>query len=214
MGTARPSIVRDTMMTPLLPFLILGLAGVRAETTGACSEHIRNSHSLHKIILDDFSDSMTYLLMSSSFSTDVKNRMGFGKYFKDYSDKMWSRGKDMMKYVLKRGGHMGSAFQVPLYSGNGLSVASLDYSNELKSLGVTLDLLKTRTSQLSDAHKHSTSYSSLPTSYDPDTAHMLEEVSESYTEDINEAARKLNTLARIVQQSPSLGLHMFDKSLM
>merc|ERR1711890_220464 len=69
---------------------------------------------------------------------------------------------------------MGSAFQVPLYSGNGQSVASLDYSNELKSLGVTLDLLKTRTSQLSDAHKHSTSYSSLPTSYDPDTAHMLE----------------------------------------
>merc|ERR1712080_136717 len=164
----RPSIVRDTMMTPLLPFLILGLAGVRAETTGACSEHIQNhcevshsswtgtpcnskfggfegnSHSLHKIILDDFSDSMTYLLMSSSFSTDVK----------------------------------------------------------------------TRTSQLSDAHKHSTSSSSTPTSYDPDTAHMLEEVSESYTEDINEAARKLNTLARIVQQSPSLGLHMFDKSLM
>merc|ERR1712080_792430 len=175
----RPSIVRDTMMTPLLPFLILGLAGVRAETTGACSEHIQNhcevshsswtgtpcnskfggfegnSHSLHKIILDDFSDSMTYLLMSSSFSTDVKNRMGFSKYFKDYSYKMWSRGMDMMK---------------------------------------------TRTSQLSDAHKRSTSYSSLPTSYDPDTAHMLEEVSESYTEDINEAARKLNTLARIVQQ--------------
>merc|ERR1711962_1418943 len=119
MGTARPSIVRDTMMTPLLPFLILGLAGVRTETPLPCSKHIMDhcddsidsvwtgttcnskfggfegvSSYLHKIIRDDFSDSMTYLVM-------------------------WSRGKDMMKYVLKRGGHLGSGFQVPLYSSDG-----------------------------------------------------------------------------------------------
>merc|ERR1711890_76649 len=164
MGTARPSIVRDTMMTPLLPFLILGLAGVRAETTGACSEHIQNHCEV--------------------------------------SHSSWTGTPCNSKF----GGFEGNS--------HSLHKIILDYSNELKSLGVSLDLLKTRTSQLSDAHKHSTSSSSTPTSYDPDTAHMLEEVSESYTEDINEAARKLNTLARIVQQSPSLGLHMFDKSLM
>merc|ERR1712121_376409 len=177
MGTARPSIVRDTMMTPLVSLLILGLAGVNTNTARSCSEHVLdhcddsisvwtgttcnskfggfegNSQNLHNIIRDDFSDSMTYLVMSSSFSTDEKNRMGFSKYFREYSDKMWSRGKDMMKYVLKRGGHMGSDFQVPLYSGNGHDIASLDYSTELKSLGVTLDLLKTRAKHLNDAHK-------------------------------------------------------------
>merc|ERR1712112_136056 len=239
MGTVRPSIVRDTMMTPLLPFLILGLAGVRTEATLPCSKHIQEhcddsidsvwtgttcnskfggfegvSSDLHKIIRDDFSDSMTYLLMSSSFSTDEKNRMGFSKYFREYSDKMWSRGKDMMKYVLKRGGHMGSDFQVPLYSGHGHDIASLDYSTELKSLGVTLDLLKTRAKHLNDAHKLSLNSNSTSTSFDTDTAHMLEEVSESYTEDINDVARKLNTLAKIVKKSASMGLHMFDQSLM
>merc|ERR1712133_134363 len=172
------------------------------------------SSDLHKIIRDDFSDSMTYLVMSSSFSTDEKNRMGFSKLFREYSDKMWSRGKDMMKYVLKRGGHMGSDFQVPLYSGNGHDIASLDYSTELKSLGVTLDLLKTRAKHLNDAHKLSLNSNSTSTSFDTDTAHMLEEVSESYTEDINDVARKLNTLAKIVKKSASMGLHMFDQSLM
>ena len=38
--------------------------------------------------------------------------MGFSKYFMDQSDGMWARGKDMIKYILKRGGKMGGNFQV------------------------------------------------------------------------------------------------------
>ena len=38
--------------------------------------------------------------------------MGFSNYFMDQSDKMWARGKDMIKYVLQRGGRMGNGFQV------------------------------------------------------------------------------------------------------
>ena len=38
--------------------------------------------------------------------------MGFSKYFMEQSDKMWAKGKDMIKYVLKRGGKMGANFQV------------------------------------------------------------------------------------------------------
>ena len=30
----------------------------------------------------------------------------------DQSDGMWARGKDMIKYILKRGGKMGGNFQV------------------------------------------------------------------------------------------------------
>merc|ERR1712168_950520 len=36
-----------------------------------------NSDNLHGIIVDDFADSMNYLLMASHFSTDKVNRMGF-----------------------------------------------------------------------------------------------------------------------------------------
>ena len=39
--------------------------------------------------------------------------MGFSKFFQEKSDGMWARGKEMMKYVLKRGGRMGTGFQLP-----------------------------------------------------------------------------------------------------
>ena len=52
------------------------------------------------------------MFQATSFNTDKVNRLGFSKYFMEQSDKMWGRGKDMIKYVLKRGGKMGSAFQV------------------------------------------------------------------------------------------------------
>merc|ERR1711915_443908 len=44
-------------------------------TAGGCSSvhggFLGNSNNLHRIIVDDFTDSMSYLLMASSFSTDV-----------------------------------------------------------------------------------------------------------------------------------------------
>jgi len=224
------------MMTLLLPILILGMTSAKAEE-GACSEHIKekcedtflsltpascnskfggfegNAHNLHRVILDDFTDSITYLLMSSSFSTDVKNRMGFSKFFMGHSDKMWARGKDMMKYVLKRGGHMGTGFQIPPNGANSQTIGSMDYSTELQGLGLTLDLLKARASNLYVAYKHSLA-SNNSLSFDPATAHMLEEVVEDYTGDINDAARKLNTLSKMMRQDRGMGLHMFDRTLM
>jgi hypothetical protein len=37
--------------------------------------------------------------------------MGFNKLFKDYSDKMWENGKDLLKYIIKRGGRVGPTAQ-------------------------------------------------------------------------------------------------------
>ena len=54
-------------------------------------------------------------IQASSFSTDKVNRMGFSKFFMEKSDTMWSKGKDMIKYVLKRGGKMGTGFQVVIF---------------------------------------------------------------------------------------------------
>jgi len=176
-----------------------------------------NSDNLHRIIVDDFTDSMNYLLMASSFSTDKVNRMGFSKFFMDKSDTMWKRGKDMIKYVLKRGGKMGTGFQIPPFGETNQRVGDYDYSNEMKGLGVTLDLLKERASDVIIAYRHSLSSGrdggSSP--FDPATAHMLEELSEEYTEDINDAAKKLNILGKMVRKSNSnaLALHLFDNNL-
>ena len=70
--------------------------------------------------------------------------MGFSKYFMDFSDKMWGRGKEMIKYIAKRGGKMGPGFQIPAKTQPGAQLGDFDYSTEMKGLGVTLDLLKVR----------------------------------------------------------------------
>jgi len=176
-----------------------------------------NSNNLHRIIVDDFTDSMTYLLMASHFNTDVVNRAGFSKLFMGHSDKMWARGKDMMKYVLKRGGKMGGSFQIPPAGTGNQIVGNVDYSNEMKALGTSLDLMKVRASDVFTAYKHSLSAThSSTSSFDPETAHMLEELSEEYAEDIHSLSTKLNTLGKMVKRdnSNAMALHLFDKMLM
>jgi len=188
--------------------------------SGGCSSihggFLGNSNNLHRIIVDDFTDSMKYLLMSSSFNTDVTNKNGFSKYFMEKSDKMWARGKDMMKYVLKRGGKMGNGFQIPPVEVTA-KLEDLDYSSEMKSFGISLDLLKTRAEDALIANMWSLrmSPSDGVSSYDPTTAHMLEELTESYAEEIRETTEKLNNIGRMVKKdnSRNLALHLFDKVL-
>merc|ERR1712055_505294 len=230
----------ELSMRTLLAFSLLWLSAGAED--GACFSHIRdkceapgddwtvgecsfvfggfkgNSNNLHRVIVDDFTDSITYLLMASSFDTDTVNRLGFSKFFMGQSDKMWKRGKDMMKNVLKRGGKMGTGFQIPPLGEGSPIAGGLDFSTEMKGLAVTLDLLKTRASDVYTAYRHSlavTSKSS-PPSFDPNTAHMLEELSEAYAEDINYVASKLNSLGKMVRKANSnaMALHLFDKMLM
>jgi len=188
---------------------------------GGCSSihggYNGNANNLHRIIVDDFTDSMNYLLMASSFNTDVVNKMGFHKYFMEKSDSMWNRGKDMMKYVLKRGGAMGHGFQIPPI-GSSNSLSSLDFSNEMKSLGITLDSLKARAEDSRVAYMHSqrrTDPTSSDSSFDPTTSHLLEELTESYSGEIRETAEKLNTLGRMIKKdnSRNMAIHLFDKML-
>merc|ERR1712066_109488 len=187
-------------------------------TAGSCNSvhggFKGNSDRLHRIIVDDFINSMDFLLMATSFNTDRTNRMGFSKFFLEQSDKMWGRGKDMIKYVLKRGGKMGSAFQIPLNSDN-QALGGYDYSNEMKALGASLDIFKKRADYVISAYSHSLSTSLNGASFDPATAHMLEELAEDYTGDINGVAKKLNTLGKMVRNpnTNAMGLHLFDKTL-
>jgi len=175
-----------------------------------------NSNNLHRIVVDDFTDSMHYLLMASTFNTDVRNKMGFHKFFMEKSDSMWGKGKDMIKYILQRGGKMSNGFQIPPI-GASQSLSSLDYSNEMKGLGVTLDLLKNRAEDalIASLHAYRKGDGGKDSSFDPTTAHLLEEVHEDYSKEIRDVAEKLNILGRMVKKanSQSMALHLFDNML-
>merc|ERR1712112_290649 len=82
------------------------------------------------------------------------------------------------------GGKMGGSFQIPPAGTGNQIVGNVDYSNEMKALGTSLDLMKVRASDVFTAYKHSLSAThSSTSSFDPETAHMLEELSEEYAED-------------------------------
>ena len=108
----------------------------------------------------------------------------------------------------------------------------MDYSNEMKALGVSLDIYKKRVDYVISAYSHSLSSAQNGASFDPavtltktfssceliispQTAHVLEELAEDYTDDINGVAKKLNVLGKMVRNSNTnaMGLHLFDKSL-
>ena len=86
----------------------------------------------------------------------------------------------------------------------------------MKALGVSLDIFKERANYVISAYSHSLSALNDGYSFDPTTAHKLEELSEDYSEDINGVAKKLNVLGKMVRNSNTnaMGLHLFDKSLL
>jgi len=45
---------------------------------------------------------------------------------------------------------------------------------------------------------------------------MLEELSEEYSEDIHDVAKRLNTLGKLVRRTNTnaMGLHLYDRSLL
>jgi len=78
-------------------------------------------------------------------------------------------------------------------------------------------LMKVRASDVFTAYKHSLSAThSSTSSFDPETAHMLEELSEEYADDIHSLSSKLNTLGKMVKKdnSNAMALHLFDRTLM
>ena len=85
-------------------------------TTGSCNAvhgGIKgNADNLHVLMSQHFQDSFKFMIMGSHFNTDEVNRLGLHGYIEDHSNKMWDHGKDIMKYILKRGGRMGEQFRV------------------------------------------------------------------------------------------------------
>ena len=62
------------------------------------------------------------LFQSGKFDSDKVNKLGFNKLYRDYSSKMWENGKEILKYIIKRGGKTG--YTAPGFSINGLKLES------------------------------------------------------------------------------------------
>merc|ERR1711915_350920 len=162
---------------------------------------------LQQMIKVDFEDSITYLIMGSYYDTDAKNHLGFHKYFMAKSDKMWARGKDLMKYVLKRGEKV-----------DNLQVAAkgVTTNTEIQNLAKSMDLLKQRATEVREAYTTALGESEHSV-IDPATLHVLEELSEAYSDEVKETSAKLNTMRRLLIDERTitghLALQLFDKHL-
>jgi len=163
---------------------------------------------LQKMIKVDFEDSITYLLMASNFDTDAKNHLGFHKYLMEKSDNMWARGKDLMKYALTRGEKIESLQ---------IAAKGVETNTEIENLAVCMDKLKERSREVEDMYTTAQGTGSKKYEYiDPATLHLMEEISQSYTNEIKETSSTLNTLRRLLTDTdiPShLALQLFDKHL-
>ena len=73
--------------------------------------------------------------------------MGFSNLIQGYSDKMWENGKNLMKYILQRGGRIDYDFKVP-------SMRLPNYKGEVSVLGTTLDMMKKMTEHSITSYKH------------------------------------------------------------
>nr|ADD38162.1 Ferritin light chain, oocyte isoform [Lepeophtheirus salmonis] len=173
-----------------------------------------NTRNLSVLINRHLNDSFKYLVMASYFDSAEVNRMGFNKYIQGYSDKLWDNGKDILKYVLSRGGSADpnlkvTAMQMPNYQGEVLSMsASLDM---MKQLMEDMRLVYKHA-----ANKHVSNTQPERESYDPPLLHYLEEsFFEDYTERIRDLAGKLNILGKIARNDKTkyMGFHLFDKSM-
>merc|ERR1711872_937098 len=158
------------------------------------------------IIYTSFKDSIKYLQMASFFNTDSKNRMGFHKYFMGKSDRMWTRAKDVMKYVLKRGGHM-RAIKNPKI------VSDVNHHSELESFALSLDMLKQQAKLARIAYVKALG-GAANGKKDVATVNLMAELDESYAEEIKETSAKLNTIIRLWKDNKtnSMALHLFDKT--
>nr|ACO15165.1 Ferritin light chain, oocyte isoform [Caligus clemensi] len=173
-----------------------------------------NTHNLSVLINRHFSESFKFMLMASYFNSAEINRLGFHKFFQEYSDRLWSNGKDVLKYTLSRGTTMDTNLQVS-------SLDMPNYKGEVLSMSTSLDMMKkliqdTRLVYKHAANKHVATDNPEKESYDPPLLHFLEEkLMEDYSDRIRDLAGKLNVLARIARNDKTkfMGFHLFDKSL-
>uniref|UniRef100_U5ER51 Ferritin n=1 Tax=Corethrella appendiculata TaxID=1370023 RepID=U5ER51_9DIPT len=167
--------------------------------------------SLHEFTVMQIQSSFEYLLLSSKFSTHVKNRPGFAKKFRGLSDRSWNQGIELIKHMTKRGGKMEfrKVEKPRLLYGHTLEL------DELQSMAIVLENEKFLAKTAHHIHQ-TVSHANHTTHYDPALGHYIEEnFLEDQADTIRQYSGYANDLKHFMQEkhNVALSLYLFDEYL-
>jgi len=115
-------------------------------------------HLVHNLINEHIGQSFLYSIMSSHFSTDSVNRLGFSKLMDGLSDTMWTDAIELIKYIGTRGGGIAPLDDPARKDTSGLRVAQIQTVgpwSELDALASALDHHHIIANQVHDLHARS-----------------------------------------------------------
>ncbi|KAF7287527.1 hypothetical protein GWI33_005894 [Rhynchophorus ferrugineus] len=163
--------------------------------------------------------SFDFLLMSTYFGNYLKNRPGFEKLYRTYSDNLWNDGIELIKYLDVRGGSMDFG-NIPSVLGEAAGGAEAKPApqpnwelNEYLSLSKALDLEKELAGEVFKIHLYADDHT--PGHYDAELTHHLEEVFVSKHRDIvrNLAGYTKDLGEMLDTADSSLAVYLFDELL-
>lgn len=169
------------------PPILLSNSLMQTDTVNCNAKLHHFTHSVN--YLSEFANrqlevSYKYMLLAAQFNTFVKDRPGFHAHFKALSDRSWTAGQNIIKYIAKRGGHFKFGRQNMLTEG-------LFEMNEFAAMATVLDTEKQLFETARKVHEGS-SHAKTPENYDPEVAHYMEE---EYLEDLAASIRKYSGFA-------------------
>uniref|UniRef100_A0A224XW27 Ferritin n=1 Tax=Panstrongylus lignarius TaxID=156445 RepID=A0A224XW27_9HEMI len=191
--------------------------GIPGSDLPYCNAKYSGAHrvmpDLQEYVMQHLSHSFQYLLMSTNFANYEKNREGFSKLYRKFSDSTWDDAIDLIKYVTKRGGVMQLDTEVPREPNPAFSKSFNMF--ELESLSRALDMHK---SLAEKAHKIHSEVSKRSDDYhDAETLSYLEkEFVHKHSDTIRDLAGYTNDLSSMIfkeVRDPSLSVFLFDEYL-
>jgi hypothetical protein len=149
--------------------------------------------------------SFQFLLMSSHFGNYEKNRAGFEKLYRKFSDDTWEKSIELVKFLGQRGGHMD--FHLTKEESNEKQISFEMY--ELGSLGKALDMHKGLAREANLLHSEVTRTKE----HDPQVASYLENnFVHQHSDIIRTLSGHTNDLKQLLanEADSSLALYLFD----
>ncbi|KRT82611.1 hypothetical protein AMK59_4308 [Oryctes borbonicus] len=165
--------------------------------------------ALQSYVNTHITKSFEYLLMSTHYANYEKNREGFEKLFRSFSDDKWSTAIDLIKYIGKRGGEMNFQAGRP----DPKDIQNNFELYELESLARALDIEK---KLALEAHViHGEAARRRPEYHDPEiSSYIEEEFVHKHSDNIRKLTGYTQDLLKILDgPERSLGLYLFDEYL-
>ncbi|KAF7287521.1 ferritin light chain-like [Rhynchophorus ferrugineus] len=164
--------------------------------------------------------SFDFLLMSTYFGNYVKNRPGFEKLYRKYSDNLWNDGIELIKYLDVRGGSMDfKNFPRNLVEEENTGAEAKPKPgpnwdlSEYLSLSKALDLEKDLAGDVFDIHLHADDHTE--GHYDAEIAHHMEkEFVDKHRDIVRSLAGYTKDLGEMLDTADaSLAVYLFDELL-